>query len=83
MAKKTQTREEPADSVLAAAAKTVGKAARKVASAVAGPPQVDAGGNNQEQQAPKVSRKVPKLAKKNKQSFAATREKGAAESWAL
>jgi hypothetical protein len=37
-----------------------------VASAVAGPPQVDTGGNNQEQQAPKVSRKVPKLAKKNK-----------------
>jgi hypothetical protein len=66
MAKKTQTQEEPADSVVATAAKTTGKAASKVVSAVAGPPQVDPGGNNQEHQPPKVSRKIPKLAKKNK-----------------
>jgi hypothetical protein len=66
MAKKTPTQEEPAEGVVAAAAKTIGKAAGKVVSAVAGPPQLDTGVKNQEQQARKVSRKVPKLAKKNK-----------------
>jgi hypothetical protein len=66
MAKKTQTQEEPADGVLEATAKTMGKAAAKMVSAVAGAPQSDGSGNNQEQQPPKISSKVPKLTKKNK-----------------
>lgn len=65
MAKKTQTQEEPADHVVAAAAKTIGKAG-KVASAVAGTPQDDATATTQRQPEPKISSKVPKLTKKNK-----------------
>jgi hypothetical protein len=69
MAKSTQTQEESANGVLAAAAKTIGKAAGKVVSAVATTPQEEAHGANaanQEKPAPKISSKVPKLAKKNK-----------------
>jgi hypothetical protein len=65
MAKRTET-QEPANGVLAAAAKTIGKAAAKMVSAVAGAPQPQANGNDQEQQVPKISSKLPKLAKKNK-----------------
>jgi hypothetical protein len=66
MAKKTQKQEEPTDTVLTAAAKTIGKSAAKMVSAAAGAPQADPSGNNQEQQAPKISSRVPKLTKKNK-----------------
>jgi hypothetical protein len=66
MDNRNQTQEESAPGVLAAAAKTIGKAAGKIASVVADAPHEEPSGNKQEPTAPKISSKVPKLTKKNK-----------------
>lgn len=66
MAKKTQTEDAPAESAVVAAAKTIGKAAGKMVTVVAGAREAEDSRNDQEQQAPKISSKVPKLVKKNK-----------------
>jgi hypothetical protein len=66
MENRTQTEEESGTGVLAAAAKAIGKADGTVVAAVGDTSQEDSNGGNQAPPAPKISKKVPKLTKKNK-----------------
>jgi hypothetical protein len=67
MAKKKEAQEEPAEGVLAAAAKKVGKAAGKVAAAVGVTPEAPSEAAAPPAPKPQTkSVKVPKLEKKNK-----------------
>ena len=66
MAKKKEAQEQPAEGVLTAAAKKVGKAAGKVASAVGATAETPAEAPPPAPKPQTKSVKVPKLEKKNK-----------------